>query len=54
MGAPEIILIILYALSLYLNLEKWGKGEISGSSFAGCVASTAVQFGLLAWGGFFS
>lgn len=54
MGAPQIIIIVLYTLSLWINLDKYTQDKQSGSSFAGSVAAIALQVGLLAWGGFFS
>ena len=52
MGAPEIILICLYALSFGINLAKHGQTfkYHAGYSFF----NVFIVFGLLIWGGFFN
>lgn len=51
MGVPQIIVIVLYALSLGVSLCK--HGEYSKNNFFYSLVSVAIVFGLLIWGGFF-
>lgn len=55
MGAPQIILIVLYALSLGMVISKHGEEKTNEkyNAWAGLIG-TAIQIGLLIWGGFFS
>lgn len=54
MGIPQILIIVLYTLSLGMEIQQHGKpkeGNVNaGSSFLAC----AIIGGLLYWGGFFS
>lgn len=56
MGAPQIIVIVLYSLSLFLNLLNAFEKNDPVEMAAGCVGSiagTGIMIGLLFWGGFF-
>lgn len=56
MGAPQIIVIILYSLSFLVNLLNALKEKDPTKIAAGCigsVAGTGIMVGLLLWGGFF-
>ena len=54
MKAPQIILIIIYALGLGISLEQHGKPKTGTESFWKSLLATAIIFALLIWGGFFS
>ncbi len=56
MGAPQIIVIILYSLSFLVNLLNALKEKDPTKIAAGCIGSvvgTGMMVGLLLWGGFF-
>lgn len=56
MGAPQIIVIILYSLSFLVNLLNALKEKDPTKIAAGCIGSvvgTGMMAGLLLWGGFF-
>ena len=53
MRAPQIILIILYALGLGIAMKEHGQYEYKKSNFFVSLLGTAIQVGLLIWGGFF-
>jgi len=53
MGAPQIILIALYALSLGLHLAKHGERHIGRYNFFITLISCTIEMLLLKWGGFF-
>lgn len=51
MNAPQIIMIVLLALNLFINLLK--HGEKQGSySFWTSLVNAGIVVGLLWWGGF--
>lgn len=54
MGIPQIIIIIIYGLNLGINLAKNGEPRESNYSFGIALVATAIEAGLLYWGGFFS
>ena len=54
MNAPQIILIIIYSLGLGVAMRDHGKYEYKKTNFFVYLLSTAIQIGLLIWGGFFS
>lgn len=53
MKAPQIIMIAIMAMSLGINLVKNGEIREDTYSFPISLVSTAVNVGLLIWGGFF-
>jgi hypothetical protein len=53
MGAPQIIMIILFALSLGINLSKHGEAKIGTYSFPLALVSVIIEVTILWWGGFF-
>lgn len=53
MGAPQIILIILYTLSIICNGFLHGRPKEGTYNVGAALLSTAITFGLLVWGGFF-
>jgi hypothetical protein len=53
MGAPQIIMIVLYALGLAVTAEKHGEPR-SNHNLGSQAVATAISAGLLYWGGFFS
>lgn len=54
MGAPQIILIIIYVLGLGTTLAQHGKPKTGTENFWKSLFATAIVFALLIWGGFFS
>jgi len=54
MGMPQIILIILYCLSLGIAMSKHGQPEEGKYNFFYNLISTGIMIGLLIWGGFFN
>jgi hypothetical protein len=52
MGTPQIILIVLVAMSGTVILINHGKPR-PNFNFPIWAAAAAVQFGLMYWGGFF-
>ncbi len=52
MGIPQIILIVLYAVSLLLNAYIHGKPKEGYNNFWIALISTGIDIGLLLWGGF--
>jgi len=53
MRAPQIILIILLAMSLSFNLIKHGEPRKAEYNFWITLFSTVMTVALLWWGGFF-
>ena len=54
MNAPQITIIALYALSLGMTLAQHGKPKTGTHSFWVALIGTAINFGILYWGGFFN
>lgn len=54
MRAPQIILIVIYAIDLLCAANLHGKQRTGKWSFWRDLAGTACVFGLLIWGGFFN
>lgn len=52
MKAPQIILIVIYSISLLLSARDHGKPRPNGNFWLSLVA-TVISVGLLLWGGFF-
>lgn len=53
MGAPQIIYIVLVAISWTVHSMKHGQPR-DGYNVGWATVNTAVAVGLLYWGGFFS
>ena len=53
MGAPQIILICIYALSLMLNAYTHGKDKKGKHNVFITIVAASITFSLLIWGGFF-
>lgn len=53
MGVPQVIMIVLYAITLLLSAHNHGKPYEYNKNFWGELVSVAIVFGLLIWGGFF-
>ncbi|MGL5330362.1 MAG: hypothetical protein ACRDD7_13920 [Peptostreptococcaceae bacterium] len=54
LGLPQILIIVLYALSLGIHLTNHGKDRKDKYDFWTSMVSAGMVFGLLYWGGFFS
>lgn len=54
MKALQIILTIIYALSLGVSLGQHGKPKTGTESFWKSLLAAVIVFALLIWGGFFS
>lgn len=52
MGAPQIIFIVLTAMSAGIVMTKHGKPR-DDYHFGHWIFAAAIQLGLLYWGGFF-
>lgn len=53
MGIPQIIVIILYGLSLGAMLVKHGEPKEGTYSFWSALFAVVILFGCFWWGGFF-
>ena len=53
MGAPQIILIVLLAIGGTITLAQHGTWQVREYNFVTWSIVTAVEVGLLYWGGFF-
>lgn len=53
MGIPQVAMIVLFALSLWRNLEKHGEPRGGSYDFGAALVAVALEGGLLYWGGFF-
>lgn len=54
MNAPQIILIVLWALNLLAAANQHGKTKVRTINFWQNFWAVCLLFGLLLWGGFFS
>lgn len=54
MKAPQIILCVLFAISLMCNAYLHGKPKAGTYSVWPALAGAGIEFGLLWWGGFFA
>lgn len=52
-GAPQAVLLVLYGLSLALNIRDHGKPREPTNAWTALV-SMVLQIVILWWGGFFS
>lgn len=52
MRAPQIILIVLYAMSLAISLCKHGEDKGKYNFWSSLIAA-AIDVAILKWGGFF-
>lgn len=53
MGIPQVVMIVLFALSLWQNLEKHGEQRSGSYDFGAALVAVATEIVLLYWGGFF-
>ena len=53
MGVPQIIMIAIMAMGLGMHLVKNGEPKEEVYSFPIMLVATAIEVGLLIWGGFF-
>ena len=53
MGAPQIIIIVLYSISLCIAANQHGKTIERKDNFWISLVSIGIIVGLLIWGGFF-
>lgn len=51
---PQLIYIIITALSLGINMTYHGKPKTGKENFFMVLISQAIMFSLLLWGGFFN
>lgn len=54
MKAPQIIIIVWFALALGVALATHGKLKEGKNNVGYSIISAAIEIGLLYWGGFFS
>jgi hypothetical protein len=53
MNAPQIVMIVLFSVSLTISAYDHGKLREGRHNFFINLISAALMFGLLFWGGFF-
>jgi hypothetical protein len=53
MNIPQIIVIILFGLSIGIDLAKHGQRKVGSYNLWHTLIATAIWVGLLIWGGFF-
>ena len=53
MGTPQILVIVLYALSAWTNLCKHGETRTEKINFWTALLAIAIKTTVLIWGGFF-
>ena len=53
MGIPQIIMIVMLALVLFVNVANHNKPREGKYSAWEALVSTAIEISLLTWGGFF-
>lgn len=53
LGIPQIIIVVMYILSLGVSLANHGEVKTSKTSFGSSLLGTIINLGLLYWGGFF-
>jgi hypothetical protein len=53
MAAPQIVLIVLFSVSLLINARDHGRPR-SNTNFWNALVSTGITIGILIWGGFFN
>ena len=54
MHLPQVLLIIIYAISILLIATKQGKPKEGNYNIIEALVATGITFGLLIWGGFFN
>ena len=54
MGIPQIIFIVILAMSLGINLTRHGEKRDGEYNAWIALLATAIETGLLIWGGFFT
>lgn len=52
MHAPQIIVIVLFALAFWVDLDKYANSKIRGKALLQTILGLAIMAGLLWWGGF--
>lgn len=53
-GVPQIIILVLYVLTIGISLAEHGKEKKGKESFFTTAIGVSIQMALLYWGGFFS
>ena len=53
MRAPQITLIVLYCISLGINLSEHGKPKQGKNNVFTSIVALIIQISILTWGGFF-
>ncbi len=53
MKMPQIVLIVLFCLSLGISMAKHGQEETKKHNFFTSLVSVAIEVSILIWGGFF-
>lgn len=53
MKSPQIVMIILFAISLLLTSNQHGKAKEGKYNFWAALVSVMIQVAVLYWGGFF-
>lgn len=53
MNAPQIIIVIMYALSLGIEIQRHGEPKHGRENAWVTLVVIAINLGLLYWGGFF-
>lgn len=53
MGIPQILMIILFSMSIGMSAVEHGKPKTGNNSVWSSVIGVAIEVALLWWGGFF-
>ena len=53
MGIPQVIMIVMLALALFINIVEHNKPREGKYNAWQALVSIAIQVSLLTWGGFF-
>ena len=54
MGAPQITMIVLYALSLVITVSQHGQPKTGNHNIFLSMVGAGIGLGIMYWGGFFS
>lgn len=53
MGTPQIVMIVLYAISIGITMQKHGKPKEGTESLWLSLFAVGINVAILYWGGFF-
>ena len=53
MGIPQVVYLVLIALSLGISISDHGKVRVKQENCVTSIIAAAIQLAVLYWGGFF-